>query len=210
MPVAIPAGATKTLGSPSMSVRWKGPLRITPGCEQKLLPALQVTVVTPGPPPDEPTAMGDVVAATGHLLDRCRPEKSGVAVEGQIDPPEGSGPPMDARCSASLHSEGRFLVAQVLVLIPADLRGVHVRQPYETLSFKKERRPYEAIAWALVVTNDGATTVAGSMRDATRAANRMAPGWVWSGSRWSGPDTGRCGYEGLTGGPAIDWISACP
>jgi hypothetical protein len=210
LPLAIYAGETKTIESPSVSVRWKGPLRITPGCENTVLPPLHLDVAAPGPPPDDPTAIAYVVAATGHLLDHCRPQKSGVAVDGQIDPPTGSEPPLNAKCSVRLHSEGRFVVAQVLVLSPPKLRGVHVRQPYDTLSFGKQRRPYEEIAWQLVVTSDGAVTVAGFTHDATRAAKRMAPGWIWTGSRWSGPGSGRCGYEGFTGGPAIDWISACP
>jgi hypothetical protein len=46
--------------------------------------------------------VSDVVAATGHLLDRCRPQTAGVSVVGRIDPPSGHG--------------GGFFVAQVLVL----------------------------------------------------------------------------------------------
>jgi hypothetical protein len=117
---------------------------------------------------------------------------------------------MDAGCSVTIHPEGRFVVAQVLVLIPASMRGVVIRQLYGNLSIPKRPRPYEAIAWAFVVTKDGATTAAGSMRDATRVGNGMAPGWDWNGSRWSGPDTGRCGFETVAGGPAVDFIYACP
>jgi hypothetical protein len=195
LPVTIPAGATTDMGSPrtSVYVRWTGPLRIAPGCEKNLLPPLHVSVVAPGPPPDDRTAIADVVAATGHFLDRCRPEKSGVAVEGQIDPPSGDGPSMDARCSARVRSEGQFLVVQVLVLIPPTLRGVRVRHPYDTLPFTRCRRPDEAIAWQFVVTKNGAVTVAGSTHDATRAANRMAPEWTWSGSNWGRPGSARCG-----------------
>lgn len=210
-PVTIAPGATTTrLGSPRVAVRWKGPLRVVPQCERTALPALRVGVTASGPPPDERTAIADVVAATGHLLDHCRPGKSGAAVEGQIDPPSGSEPPMDARCSVTLHSEGRFQVAQVLVVIPRDWRGVHIEQQYETLSFEKRPPPYEAIAWELVVTENGAVTVAGFMHDGTRAAHRMAPGWTWTGTGWSAPGSSRCGFEGFSGGPSIDWISACP
>ena len=198
-----------TLESPGVSVRWRGPLRVVPQCERTALPALHVDVTAPGPPPDVQTAIADVVAATGHLLDHCRPERSGAAVEGTIEPPSGSGPSMDARCSVSLHSEGRFVVAQVLVLIPPDLHGVQVRQPYDTLSYRKRPPPYEAIAWQLVVTTDGAVTVAGFTHDATTAANRMAPEWTWSGSSWGRPGSARCGYEGFAGGPSLDLISAC-
>lgn len=209
MPIVIHRGETRTLGGAGVLVRWKGPLRITPACERKALPALHVKVTSPGPPADPPTAISDVVAATGGLLDHCRPEKPGVPVEGKIYPPSGSGPAMNARCSVTLHSEGRFLVAQVLVLIPPKMRGVHVVQPYDTLTFRKHRRPYEDIAWQLVVTKDGAVTVAGFNHSATRAGKRMAPEWFWSGSGWGRPGGAKCGFEGIAGA-SLDLISVCP
>jgi hypothetical protein len=117
---------------------------------------------------------------------------------------------MNARCSVRLHSEGTFVVAQVLVLIPPKQRGVHVVQPYDTLSFRKQRRPYESIAWQLVVTKEGAVTVAGFNHSATRAGKRMAPEWFWSGSSWGRPGGAKCGFEGFGGGPSLDLISVCP
>ena len=117
---------------------------------------------------------------------------------------------MNARCSVTLRSEGRFLVAQVLVLIPPKLRGVHVVQPYDTLTFRKHRRPYEAIAWELVVTKSGAMTVAGYMLDATRKGTTMAPQWFWSGSSWGRPGAARCGFAGGSNWPELDVISVCP
>jgi hypothetical protein len=208
-PVTIRPGATSTMHA-EVAVRWRGPLRITPGCEDAALPTLQADVTAPGPAPDEATAVSDVVASSGHLLDRCRPQQAGVAVRGEIDPPHPGAPPMSATCSVTVHSEGAFLVAQELVLIPPDLQGARISQPYEVLSLPKLPPPYEAIAWQFVVTKDGATTVAGMTRDATKTGNRMAPGWDWSGSHWNGPDSSRCGYEGLSGGPSIDFIDVCP
>jgi hypothetical protein len=209
-PVTIAPGATKPVGRADVFVRWKGPLRILPGCEQTRLPPLHVGVASPGAPPDDQTAIADVVEASGGLLDRCRPQKPGVAVQGEIDAPDGDAPPMNATCSVTLRSEGRFLVAQALVLVPPGLRGVRVRQPYEVVSLPKLPRPYEAIAWEFVVTKEGAETVAGMTRDATKPGGRMAPGWYWLGSRWSGPDSSRCGYVGLAGGPSVDFIDVCP
>jgi hypothetical protein len=191
-------------------VRWAGPLQVTPGCEDTALPPLRVKVTSPGPPPDDQTAIADVVAASGGLLDKCRPQQSGVAVQGEIDGPGGAAPPLEATCSVSVHSEGGFLVAQALVLTPPNLPGVEVRQPHEVVSLQKLPRPYEAIAWEFVVTKEGAVTVAGTMRDATKVGNTMAPGWIWTGSRWSGPDKSRCGFETLSDGPAVDFITACP
>lgn len=209
-PITIQPGATRTMLSPRVLVRWKGPLRVTPVCEKKALPALRVKVVAPGPPNDVRTAISNVVGATGGLLDDCRPEKPGVAVDGTIRPPTGGGPSMQARCSLTVQPEGRFLVAQVLVRIPRDLRGLRVRQPYETLTFAKHRRPYAAIAWELVVTRDGAVTVAGYTHDATRAGKRMAPEWFWSGSGWGQPGSAKCGGEGFSNWPELDLISVCP
>jgi hypothetical protein len=209
-PVTINPGATRSMGRARVFVRWRGPLRVAPGCEQKLLPALHLSVASPGLPSDQQTAIADVVAASGGFLDRCHPQRPGVAVHGEIDAPGGAAPPMDATCSVTLHSEGRFLVAQALVLTPSDLQGVRVRQPYEVVSLPKLPRPYEAIAWEFVVTKDGAVMVAGMTRDATKVGDRMAPGWVWNGSRWGGPDRSRCGYEGLSGGPSVDFINVCP
>ena len=117
---------------------------------------------------------------------------------------------MSATCSVAVRSEGAFLVAQELVLIPPDLQGARIGQPYEMLSLPKLPPPYEAVAWEFVVTKDGATAVAAMSRDATRPADRMAPGWDWNGSSWNGPDSSRCGFEGLADGPSVDFIDACP
>lgn len=209
-PIVIRSGATRMMVSPRVLVRWKGPLQVTPGCEKKGLPALHVNVAAPGPPPSAGAAIAKVVAVTGGLLDHCRPAKPGVAVEGKIDAPTGGGPSMAARCSLTLHSEGQFLVAQVLARIPPDLRGVHVVQPYETLSTLKHRRPYAAIAWELVVTKNGAVTVAGYTHDATRAGKAMAPEWFWSGTSWGQPGAAKCGGEGFSNWPELDLISVCP
>jgi hypothetical protein len=126
--------ATVRLGRVTIPVRWNGPLRVSPGCEGQRLGALHVAVEAAWPPPDESTAINDVVAASAHLLDQCRPQISGVAVEGQIDPPSGNAPPMSAQCSISTTAEGTFWLAQVLVLIPSGLPDVTVLQPYEAVA----------------------------------------------------------------------------
>ena len=104
LPTTLPPGTTKTVSyiGKYLFVRCSGPLRVTPGCGTTALPALTVAVDTPGPPPDERTAVAAVVAASGHLLDHCRPEEAGVAVQGQIYPPRGNTPPMAATCSVTL------------------------------------------------------------------------------------------------------------
>lgn len=214
LPTPIPPGATKTVPAGRyLAVRWRGPLRITPGCVQTALPALRVGVESPGPPPDDATALADVVAAAGHLLDRCRPEEAGVAVQGQIYPPTGDAPPMSATCSISLQPEGQFLVAQAVIVSPPDVRHVQISQPYEELSVNHPPT-FEAVAWEFVVTREGATSVAAAEADATRAADHMAPDWSWTGSEWQGPGGSRCGGSGGSwggwGGPTVEFVSVCP
>jgi hypothetical protein len=78
---------------------------------------------------------------------------------------------------------------------------------------RKTKPPYEAIVWQFVVTKDGATSVAGATRDATKpGGSRMAPSWSLTGpSAWRGrPSTSRCGYQGFYGLPSVDFISVCP
>jgi hypothetical protein len=214
----IPPGTTRMVPEVGkyLRVRWRGPLQVTPGCGQTALPVLRVGVDAPGPPPDETTALAAVVAASGHLLDHCRPERAGVAVQGQIYPPSGDTPPMSATCSVSLRNEGRFVVAQTLIASPPDLGlgDLHVDQPYEQLSFH-HASPYEAVAWEFVVTRQGATPVAAAEADATKPANHMAPDWSFttSGVQQLGSGSSRCGGSGGSWGgttPTVEFISVCP
>jgi hypothetical protein len=222
MPPPIPkklrGGATLHLGAEKVPVRWTGPLQITPECLGKALPVLRVGVVAPWPRPHESAAVGEVVAAAGHLLDQCRPQEPGVAVDGQIAPPSGSAPPMDARCSVSLSSEGAFLVAQVLVLTPPSLAGVQIFQPYETLWAVGQiplltiSPPSEAIAWEFVVTRDRAIPVAASSVAATNSSGQTAPSFNWNGTGWQQEGEGSCGGTAFASGgsgPDIEFISAC-
>lgn len=206
----------------TVRARWSGPLRITPSCEGKPLPALHVAVASPGPPPDETTALNAVIAASGGLLDQCRPQTPGVAVDGQIVAPDGSAPPMPAACSVSLEPEGTFWVAQELVLIPVSLPGVTVQQPYELFAppysplspLPSTPPPYEAIAWQFVLTREATLPVAAATVDATNGPpTQMEPSWYWDGTTWKSAGTGSCGSHGWSWGatsPTIDFISACP
>jgi len=94
---------------------------------------------------------------------------------------------MDARCSISVSSEGTFLVAQALVLIPTDLTGAQLYQPYETFwpidnPFPEplSDSPYEAIAWEFVVTRERAIPVAAATMAATCGDVDRCPGAVRS------------------------------
>ena len=218
-PSKIAPGATKRIGPQEIPVRWPGPLSITPECEGKKLPVLHVRVTAPGPPAGQSAAVDAVVAAADHLLDRCRPQTPGAPVYGQIDPPSGSAPPMDAECSVSIDPEGAFWVAQVLVVTPPGLPGVQIYQPYVTL-WPVERflplasePPYEAIAWEFVVTTDGAIPVAASSLAASNDSAQMVPFWDWYGTGWKENGSGSCGGTAFTGGgtgPELEFISLCP
>ena len=211
-------GATKTIGHVAVAVRWKGPLRISPGCSRKTLRPLQVAVLSPGPPQDGSTAVSEVVAASGHMLDQCRPQAPGVPVDGQIDAPAGStAPPMSARCSVTITSEGSFSDAQVLVLIPPGLQGVTVQQPYEFFDpqsgFLSAPPPYEAVAWEDVVTSESAVSVVATLADAvgTSPTGQMAPSYTWDGTAWVLTETALCGFHGGAWGPdpTFEFISVC-
>jgi hypothetical protein len=215
-PTTIRAGATKA--DPSIGkylrVRWRGPLRVTPGCGKTALPVLTVGVKAAGSPPNDRAAVADVVAASGRLLDHCRPERAGVPVQGRIYPPGGNTPPMRASCSVTLRREGQFLVAQALIASPGGINNAHVNQPYEQLSVH-HASPYEVVAWQFVVTKNGATPVAATEADATKAANRMAPdvSWTSSGVQRLGSGSSRCGGTAESWGgasPTVEFISVCP
>jgi hypothetical protein len=218
-PRKLRPGATWYLGPEDVSVRWSGPLRITPECLGRTLPALPVNVSASEPPTNGNTAIADVVTASGHLLDHCRPQTPGVAVYGQIEPPAGDAPPMNAQCSISITSQGSFSVAQVLVVTPPGPSGVQIYQPYETLWPNgrtlpiASNPPYEAIAWEFVVTEDGATPVAASTQAASKDSTQMASFWGWNGTGFEQDATGTCGgtaYARGGTGPDIEFISACP
>ena len=218
LPTKIRPGATKSIGRVAVPVRWEGPLRITLGCVRKRLGPLHVAVLSPGPPPDATTAVTEVVAAAGHLLDQCRPQASGVPVDGQIYPPAGgTAPPMSAQCSVSITPKGSFSTAQVLVLIPPGLQGVTVQQPYELFDpssgFLSASPPYEAIAWEDVVTSGGAVSVVATLADAVDASptSQMAPTYTWDGTAWVLTGTALCGFHGGAWGPdpSVEFISVC-
>jgi hypothetical protein len=120
----------------------------------------------------------------------------------------------------SLSSEGTFLDAQVLVLIPAGLTGVQIFQPYETLwpnghpfpFTLTASPPYEAVAWEFVVTRYRAIPVAAATLAATNDSNRMAPFFGWNGTGWQQDGEATCGGGGVGfggTGPEIEFISAC-
>jgi hypothetical protein len=127
---------------------------------------------------------------------------------------------MDARCSISISSEGAFLVAQALVLIPPGLSGVQIYQPYETLwpignpfAVFAIPPPYEAIAWEFVVTRERAIPVDSATIAGTKTSAQVAPYFHWNGAGWQRDDANTCGGGLISGGstgPDIEFISACP
>lgn len=215
------AGATRHFGAEEVPVRWRGPLQVTPKCEGKALPPLEVSVTSTWPSPAPSTAIGEVAAAAGHLLDHCLPQTPGVPVDGQIDAPSGSAAAMDAQCSISLSSEGGFLDAHVLVLVPGNLSGVQIFEPYELLwpnagppsaASLTSAPPYEAIAWEFVVMRDKAIPVAASTLSASSATGKSAPSFAWSKTGWKAQGAESCGGTGFAWGgtgPDLEFISAC-
>lgn len=209
-PTPIAPGATKTVTMRGLRVRWEGPLRVTPGCGLASLPPVRVPVTSPGLPANETAAVNDVVAATGHLLDHCRPRASGVSVVGRIDPPSGNAPPLQARCSITLRRERGLYDAQVLILTPPDLKGVHIESPYEAFSGTDvANRNTESIAWEFVVTRHGATPVSGAEADTTRPGGGLWQSWDWTGSKWQPGDRSQCGGSDGSSGATVVFIAIC-
>ena len=104
------------------------------------------------------------------------------------------------------------------MLTPRGLSGVQIFQPYETLwpigQFVglASPPPYEAIAWAFVVTREKATPVAAASLTATNSSSQMVPFFDWNGSGWRQSGTYSCGGGGFAAGgrgPEIAFISTC-
>ncbi|MDX6480765.1 MAG: hypothetical protein QOG85_1275 [Gaiellaceae bacterium] len=214
-PIPLRPGATVTRRLlPDLRVRWAGPLRVTPGCDVTAAPTIRVTVTSPGLPSSESAAVDDVVTATGHLLDHCRPTAAGVSVVGRIDPPSHGFPPLDARCSITLERKEGFYRAQVLVLTPPNLRGAHVDPTYEAISGAyAPNRNRQVIAWEFVVTKDGATSVAAASSQTGRSGGGRAPDWRWSSSGPVRSGDSQCGFSGGSfgsgDGPDVYFLSGC-
>ncbi len=214
-PIALASGATtKERLSSHLRVRWEGPLSVTPGCGMTGAPTMRVAVKSPGFPPSPKDALADVVAATGHLLDHCRPRTPGVSVVGRIDPPSGTEPPLPARCSISVQREPGFYAASVLVLAPPTLRGVHIQEPYGTLSgIRDDKRDSQAVAWEFVVTRQGATSVDSAEQATSRQGVHVARAWVWSSAGAKTSAGMHCGAgsggSGGIDGPVVTFVSVC-
>jgi hypothetical protein len=215
-PTSIAPGETETETLRDLGrVRWEGPLRITPGCGLSALRPVRVTVTSPGLPASETAAVKEVVAASGHLLDHCRPRTSGVSVVGRIDPPSGTWPPMQARCSISLRRERDFYSAQVLVLTPPDLRGARVDPTYDAITRSGDVRNAntQVLAWEFVVTRDGATSVYSAENETSRPGGGRSPDWIWSSPGPQRSGDSQCGFSGggfgALDGPDVYFVSGC-
>jgi hypothetical protein len=159
-----------------------------------------------------------VVAASGHLLDHCRPTKPGITVDGVLDAPNGTAPPMHTRCSVTVIRERGFDLAKELIVTPAGLT-VRTRQPYDQLIWPGTHGTWEAVAWEFVVTRDGAFTVSSDdIFGIKPGKHRYTPDWQWTRSGPKPGDGGaNCrfmtggssGGSWGTAGPDIAWVSAC-
>ncbi len=210
-PTPLKPGARKTVREPLVGVRWEGPLRVSPSCDGATLPPVRVAVTSPGPPASAKAAVDDVVAATGHLLDHCRPVAPGVAVTGQIDAPQQSAPPLHTRCSISLRENAGFDVAQVLVTTTPEPKNVYLDDLYEEFRSPPTRGNEVAVAWQFVVTKNGATPVAAANAESSNPKSKgYALDWNWTRAgpgKQSGSTS--CGTYGGGGGVSVEFVSAC-
>jgi hypothetical protein len=211
--ISLDPGATQTERLRYLRIRWEGPLRITPGCGVSAAPAVRVAVTSPGLPASAKAAVKDVAAATGHLLDHCRPVSSDVAVTGRIDAPQHSAPPLRTRCSVSLRAEKGFDVAQVIVTTTPEPRHVQLDQLYEQFTSPLNGTNVMAVAWQFVVTKEGATSVTSADIESSKGKG-FAPDWQWtSAGPGNRPGGSICGSTGGGGGgdlgPLVEFVSIC-
>lgn len=229
-PISIGAGKTvsQRLG---FRVRSSGPLRVTPRCggtvpgtvgptgsgqdegDWTKLPTLHIRVARTAAPRSRRATVADVVAATGPLLDNCRPRVSGVAVDGVLYAPNGATPPMPARCSVRATRERGFYLAQELIVTPPTLK-VHVGRPYGQLTWpQRAHGNWVAVSWQFVVTRGGAVPVDSfELYGEKSSKHHEAPDWTWTRSGPSDRYSEPCGGMGaISGGvsPDITWVSAC-
>ena len=202
LPTRIAPHASVSRGGDDVRIRWGGPLAVTPQCLGTALPALHAAVRAEGLAPTETNAIDLVLAATHGLLDSCRPQQNGVPVQGQIDPPIGSSPSMQATCSITITPQGGFSSARVLIVSPPGLSGIHVT-PYGIAVGIGRHQTAEVIPWDFVVTNKGAIPVS-SYLNASWPSGRSGIGnglgeleFTWTGSKWIQDDTGGtpCGSD---------------
>lgn len=206
-PTKIAPHTSVQRGGDDVLVRWGGPLALTPECLGTALPPLHVGVRANGAAPSQAAAIDRVVSASAGLLDACRPLQSGVPVRGQIDPPTGSSPSMQATCSITIKPQGGFSSAQVLIVSPPSLSGVSVKPPYDGFYVTGfgPRTTAEVVTWDFVVTQKGAIPVYSYLRAQwpQGSQNRPGPGaklggveFTWTGSRWVQQGRGsRCGND---------------
>lgn len=214
-PIA-PGATVRPSDGGGVLVSWRGPLRVTPWCDTTPLAPLRVEVRSPGPPPNSGAAIAAVVGAAGHLLDHCRPTRPGVPVQGRIYPPGGNLPPMPATCTVRLRNEGRFLMAQAVILTPpGSARDVSGSEPNLGIRGSHFKQPWEVLVWDSVVTKNGATRVnAASEFDNTKHfSQRTASEWTLptgSGSHWQYDGHTICGGYGSGGSLILQFITSCP
>ena len=126
-------------------------MTLTPECLGSALPPLHADVHASGAPASDTHAIDMVAAASHRLLDACTPTKSGVPVDGHINPPLGSSPPMPATCSITLQPQGGFSSARLVILSCTGLAGVSVKPPYEDqLLGVGKQQTAEAVTWDFV------------------------------------------------------------
>lgn len=196
IPTKIAPGETAVRTVPGLRVVWSGPLQITPGCNKAKLPAVRVPVAATAAPASGRAAVAAVVAASGHLLDKCRPEVPGIAVDGILEVRHRDSATTPARCSVRLTRERGFYRAQELVVTPSSLR---VRMQDGEPSWRRRNAYAQVLARDFVVTRDRAVTYGGLDIYTTRERNGGGDCVFFDGSRWAG---------GWGGGAPHFWIAA--
>ena len=177
-PTPLPAGASTSMGSESVLVRWAGPLTLTGSCpmpsrsvnqqEQPVgfppLPEFHLAVVPQGPTPTEAEAIDRAVAATAGLYETCHPGEHGEPVNGVLEPPAVTDGhlrvqplPLQATCWAVVRPGAGFDDVTLYFSSPPTGSTQPASGP-EGLPPVAGGRPAEVGRWEVLVLPDSAVT----------------------------------------------------
>ncbi|MDP9341957.1 MAG: hypothetical protein M3Q23_07610 [Actinomycetota bacterium] len=220
-PQPLQAGDSMELSSESVVVRWAGPLRLlgscpaveqsTSGSDPLMWPAFapfDLTVIPEGPAPEAHAAMARAVAATGGLLNSCRPGPNGEPTDGILYAPAiGSGAPLrfqpvplETTCWADVRPGPGFVDITLFFSSP---RGTPPPAPSGPTGIPSlgPGRPAEVGRWEVVVTPSSAVTA-----EFPRSIGRSPDGgdidYAFTDGRWEIDGTG-CGAGSFFAGPVV-------
>jgi len=207
-PISLEAGEDLRVDPEPIAVQFPGPLTVHPTCAGERMDALTVPISRVGASLPSDEALARAVDATSGLLDGCRPTSSGSVVGSIVAPGAGSDPKLtlDARCSATIHTQEGFTVVTFVISVPAAaptpiapeglLNGFELPIADDPAA--------ETIAWRFVVTDRDVFPVASATHARTPTARGTMDveyqvtldGWTRGGESLCGGELSSSGGNG--------------